>query len=76
MSFAYDGGPALADVRDARLVGLVSTDVAEVRADEQRSSSQVILRNASIGYEEYQAFGHRITRLTFVEGSLRRLCSL
>lgn len=63
VSFAYDGGPAPADVRDARLVGLVSSDVAEVQVLMSNGARlKMPLRNASIGDEEYRAFGHRINK--------------
>ena len=63
VSFAYDGGPAPADVRDARLIGLASSDVAEVQVLMSNGARHKMpLRSAYIGDEEYRAFGHRINR--------------
>ena len=63
VSFAYDGGPAPADVRDARLIGLVSQAAAEVQVlmdDGTRRSMR--LRVARIGGDTYRVFAHRVDR--------------
>ena len=63
VSFAYDGGPAVEAVRDARLIGVAANEVAEVRvlmSDGEHRSMK--LRSASVGDESYRAFGHRFER--------------
>lgn len=68
ISFAYDGGPAVADVRDARLVGLASSDVASVELVMSDGTRRTMaLRKATVDTREYQAFGYRVNR-----GDLRK----
>ena len=68
LSLAYDGGPAVADVRDARLIGLVPAEVREVAVlMSDGSRRRVNLRKASIGDDSYRAFGYR-----FRSSDLRR----
>jgi hypothetical protein len=68
ISFAYEGGPALADVRDARLIGLASLEVSAVDVlMNDASRRRVRLRDAKIGGEAYRAFGYR-----FKKSDLRR----
>lgn len=62
VSFAYDGGPAVSDVRDARLIGLVAERVAEVHVLMSDGSRRAMrLRDARIDGASYRAFGHRFT---------------
>ncbi len=62
-SFAYDGGPAPADVTDARLIGLASPQVAAVAVLMSNGARRkMALRRASVGGAEYLAFGYRITK--------------
>jgi hypothetical protein len=59
-SLAYDGGPAAADVTDARLIGLVAEDVADVQvvlADGTRRAMRLYL--VELADERYRAFGYR-----------------
>jgi hypothetical protein len=68
ISFAFDGGPAVADVKDARLIGLAELEVATVQVlMSDGTRREVQLRKASVGGDEYQAFGYR-----FKKGDLRR----
>ncbi|MFO7571178.1 MAG: hypothetical protein R6W48_01070 [Gaiellaceae bacterium] len=61
VAFSFDGGPAIADVTDARLIGLASADVARVQvvmSDGSRRAAPVT--RARIGSSEYRSFGYRI----------------
>lgn len=61
ISFAYEGGPAVADVSDARLVGLAEASVATVRIVMSDGSARgVVLRRATIAGASYGAFGYRV----------------
>jgi hypothetical protein len=60
-SLAYDGGPAIEDVKDARLIGLAAPEVASVRVLMSDGSwRRVRLKKAKLGPTEFQAYGHRI----------------
>lgn len=62
-SLAYEGGPATADVRDARLVGLASRDVAAIEVVMSDGTRRdVRLEKAKLDFDEYVAFGYRIRR--------------
>ena len=62
-SLAYEGGPAVEDVRDARLIGLASRDVATVQVlMSDGSLRELRLRNATLGSDEYRAFGYRFKK--------------
>jgi hypothetical protein len=62
-SLAYEGGPTLASVRDARLVGLAASDVAAVEVLMSDSTRRgVRLRTATIGSSAFRAFGYRFSR--------------
>ena len=62
-SLAYDGGPAVEDVRDARLIGLASRDVATVQVlMSDGTQREVRLRKAMLESDEYRAFGYRFKR--------------
>ena len=68
VSFAYDGGPSVAAVRDARLIGLAATNVATVEVVMNDGTRRAIrLKSARVGGDEYLAFGYR-----FKAGDLRR----
>lgn len=63
VSLAYDGGPAAKDVRDARLIGVASTNVADVEvlmSDGTRRNTE--LREIAVGGHRLRAFGYRVTR--------------
>lgn len=60
-SLAYEGGPGVEAVRDARLIGLASAEVREVYAlMSDGSERHVVLRNVRVAGAEYRAFGYRI----------------
>jgi hypothetical protein len=68
-SLSYDGGPAIETVRDARLIGLASSAVKNVRvlmSDE--SSHAVKMRSAKVGSDEYGVFGYRVRRSDLKKG--------
>jgi hypothetical protein len=61
-SLGYDGGPAVSDVRDARLIGLASEKVFEVQVLMSDGTRRPVpLRKATIGGVSYRVFGYRIT---------------
>lgn len=68
-SFAYDGGPAPAEVSDARLIGLVAADVAHVEVRMSDGSSRELALHkvpASIG--DFRVFAHRFGRADLKRG--------
>ena len=68
-SLAYDGGPAIQAVTDARLIGLASGDVATVRVLMSDGTSRAIkLKRARVGSDEYQAFGYRFRKSDLKKG--------
>jgi hypothetical protein len=61
-SIAYDGGPAIEAVRDARLIGLAAANVASVRVLMSDGSSRVVkLKRSAVG-EDLEVFGYRVRR--------------
>ena len=68
ISLAYDGGPSVAGVTDARLIGLAAPEVAEVQVVmSDTSRRRVRLEKAEVDSAEYMAFGYR-----FKKADLRR----
>jgi hypothetical protein len=68
-SLAYDGGPAIESVRDARLIGLAAVKVAAVRVLMSDGSSRTVkLKKANIGPGSLQAFGYRIRKSDLKKG--------
>jgi len=62
-SLAYEGGPAVEDVKDARLIGLASRDVATIQVlMSDGTRREVHLRKAMLGSDEYRAFGYRFKK--------------
>ena len=67
-SLAYDGGPAIETVRDARLIGLADEDVASVTVLMSDGSERVVrLKRAKLSAGDFFAFGYR-----FKKADLRR----
>jgi hypothetical protein len=67
-SLAYDGGPAIEAVRDARLIGLAAADIASVGVlMSDGSSRSVRVQKSSVG-EDLQVFGYRIRRSDLKKG--------
>jgi hypothetical protein len=63
VSLAYDGGPALDAVRDARLIGLATQGVSSVRVLMSDGSWRTVkLKNAHLGASTFKAFGYRFQR--------------
>jgi hypothetical protein len=68
-SLAFDGGPALATVKDARISGLAAVEVASLRiAMSDDSFRSVKLKKARVGSEEFHAFGYRLKRVDLTRG--------
>jgi hypothetical protein len=63
-SLAFEGGPAVGNVQDARLIGLASREVAAVQVlMSDGTQREVRLRKAMLGSDEYRAFGYRFKKL-------------
>ena len=68
-SLAYDGGPAIETVRDARLIGLAAANVATVRLLMSDGSSRAVkLKSATVGSDEFSAFGFRLRKSDLKKG--------
>jgi hypothetical protein len=68
-SLAYDGGPVIETVRDARLIGLASSSVATVYVLMSDGSSRAVkLKTAKVGSDEYSAFGFRVKKSDLKKG--------
>jgi hypothetical protein len=69
-SFAYDGGPAPADVKDARLIGLVAKDVADVDVVMSDGSRlKLALRRVPSSVGDFLVFAHRFGRGQLAHGT-------
>jgi hypothetical protein len=72
ISLAYDGGPAVGDVRDARLIGLASFEVDSVQVLMSDGTRRAIRmgRAAAVASEagRFRAFGYRFPRSDFRRG--------
>lgn len=69
-SLAFDGGPAIETVTDARLIGLASSGTASIRIlMSDGSSRDVKLRRAKVEGDEFQAFGYRFRRSDLRKGT-------
>jgi hypothetical protein len=68
-SLAYDGGPTIETVRDARLIGLADSDVVSVRVLMSDGSSRAVkLRKTQVGADEFAVFGHRVRKSDLKKG--------
>lgn len=68
-SLAYDGGPAIETVRDARLTGLASAETASLQIVMSDGSNRAIkLEKAKVGADEFQAFGYRVRKSDLKRG--------
>jgi hypothetical protein len=62
-SFAYEGGPAVEDVKDARLIGLAALDVTSVEVVmSDGTRRKLTLRKVPASAGEFRVFGHRFNR--------------
>lgn len=72
ISLAYDGGPAVGDVKDARLIGLASFEVASVQVLMTDGTRRTIpmRREVAVASEagRYRAFGYRFPSSDFRRG--------
>lgn len=67
-SLAYDGGPAIDNVRDARLIGLAAANVASVSIVMSDGSRRVArLKRSTVG-EDLQVFGYRVRKSDLSKG--------
>lgn len=63
VSFSFDGGPDIAEVTDARLIGLVSRQIERVQIElSDGSRRDVSLTDTKIGAQGYRAFAYRVRR--------------
>jgi hypothetical protein len=68
-SLAYDGGPGIKAVTDARVIGLVSAEATSVRVIMSDGTSRTTkLRKAKLGSEEFEAFGYRFRKSDLRKG--------
>lgn len=68
VSLAYDGGPAIETVHDARLIGLTDSSVATVRVlMSDGSFRSVKLKMSNVG-EDLQVFGFRVRKSDLKKG--------
>ena len=68
-SLAYDGGPAIETVKDARIIGLAVPEVTTVRVLMRDGSSQAVkLEAAKVGADEFVAFGYRVRKSDLKKG--------
>jgi hypothetical protein len=68
-SLAYDGGPAIEAVRDARLIGLAAANVASVRILMSDGSSRAVkLRTSTVADRGLQVFGFRVRKSDLKKG--------
>jgi hypothetical protein len=68
-SLAYDGGPAIEAVKDARLIGLAAANVATVRVVMTDESSRAVkLRRSTVGDRGLQVFGFRVRKSDLKKG--------
>jgi hypothetical protein len=67
-SLAYDGGPVIETVKDARLIGLAAGEAASVRVLMSDGSTRgVKLKKSSVG-RDLQAFGFRVRKSDLKKG--------
>ena len=68
-SLAYDGGPGIDSVDDARLSGLASSQAASLRVEMTDGSFQAVkLKKAKVGSDNFQAFGYRFKKADLRKG--------
>jgi hypothetical protein len=68
-SLAYEGGPRIEAVRDARLIGLAAANVASVRVVMSDGSSRAVkLRTSTVGAPGLQVFGFRMRKSDLKKG--------
>jgi hypothetical protein len=72
VSLAYDGGPAVTTVRDARLSGLAAADVASARLVMTDGSTRLIPLSSrstrAVAGNDYRAFAYRVRQSDLERG--------
>jgi len=72
VSLAYDGGPAVSTVRDARLSGLAAADVASARVVMSDGSMRPIALSPrstrALAGQDYRPFAYRVRQADLVHG--------
>jgi hypothetical protein len=62
-TLAYDGGPGIDTVKDARVIGLASARTARIKILMSDGSLRVVkLERAKVGADTFQAFGYRFRK--------------
>jgi hypothetical protein len=68
-SLAYDGGPAIDSVKDARLIGIADERVAALRVLMNDGSSRAVkLKKAAVRTSEVRVFGYRFRKSDLKKG--------
>ena len=68
-SLAFEGGPAIETVSDARLIGVAASGVSSVRVLMSDGSSRTVkLKRARVGSDELRVFGYRIRKSDLKKG--------
>ena len=68
-SLAYDGGPAIDRVDDARLIGLAVADTARIHVEMSDGTIRTVkLKKTKAGSNEFQAFGYRFKKQDLKNG--------
>jgi hypothetical protein len=68
-SLAYEGGPSVPSVRDARIVGLAAPNVAAIELVMSDGTTRSLeSRHVSVGSKAYTAFGYRVRASDLHEG--------
>jgi hypothetical protein len=68
-SLAYDGGPAIDRVDDARLIGLAVAKTARIHIEMSDGTvREVKLKKTKAGSDEFQAFGYRFKKADLKKG--------
>jgi hypothetical protein len=69
VSLAYDGGPAITDVKDARLIGLASAGTSRVRVEMTDHTSRAIkLKKITVASRDLLVFGYRFKKSDLKKG--------
>lgn len=68
-SLAYDGGPGIGSVRDARLSGLASRETVSLRVEMTDGSFRAVrVKKVTVGSDDFQAFGYRFRKADLERG--------
>lgn len=68
-SLAYDGGPAIDGVDDARLIGLAAANTARIHVEMNDGTVRTVkLKKTKVSSNEFQAFGYRFKKADLRKG--------